>query len=135
MRAVGLYLALIAISAKGARLASGQISRNNDGCEKITIPMCENIPYSQTKYPNSLSKLMFYCYNVHIYTNLILLIQMLHFTGHNSQIEAAKEIHTYQPLVKINCSADIQLFLCSMYAPPCTILGKKFYSDFRFLFT
>ena len=56
MRAVGFYLALIAISAKGARVDSGQISRNNDGCEKITIPMCENIPYSQTKYPNSLSK-------------------------------------------------------------------------------
>ena len=66
--------------------------------------------------------------NVHINQH-ILLSQILHSLGHNSQIEAAKEIHTYQPLVKINCSADIQLFLCSMYAPPCTILGKKFDSD------
>ena len=57
MWAVGFYLALIAISAKGARVDSGQISRNNDGCEKITIPMCENIPYSQTKYPNNFGKL------------------------------------------------------------------------------
>ena len=72
--------------------------------------------------------------NVHINQH-ILLSQILHSLGHNSQIEAAKEIHTYQPLVKINCSADIQLFLCSMYAPPCTILGKKFDSDMRPFFT
>ena len=71
--------------------------------------------------------------NVHINQH-ILLSQILHSLGHNSQIEAAKEIHTYQPLVKINCSADIQLFLCSMYAPPCTILGKKLNSILRFLF-
>ena len=66
MRAVGLYLALVAISANGARLASGQISRNNDGCEKITIPMCENIPYHQTKYPNSLGELLLFCIRIYI---------------------------------------------------------------------
>merc|ERR1712223_920706 len=46
--------------------------------------------------------------------------------GNYEQDEAAKQIHQYQPLIKIKCSPDIQLFLCSMYAPfaQCPILDK-----------
>merc|ERR1711997_1058107 len=44
--------------------------------------------------------------------------------GNHEQDEAATQIHQYHPLIKIKCSADIQLFLCSMYAPLCTILDK-----------
>jgi len=39
--------------------------------------------------------------------------------GHQDQTEAMAELHPYSPLTKIQCSKDIQLFLCSMYAPPC----------------
>ena len=31
-------------------------------------------------------------------------------------------MHQFAPLVKIGCSPDIQLFLCSIYVPVCTIL-------------
>lgn len=35
---------------------------------------------------------------------------------------AALEVHQFIPLIKINCSPDLKLFLCSLYAPLCTIL-------------
>lgn len=37
-------------------------------------------------------------------------------------ILAALEVHQFIPLIKINCSPDLKLFLCSLYAPLCTIL-------------
>lgn len=70
----------------------------NSRCEPIIIPMCKDIPYNDTRFPNLM--------------------------GNNNQDEAATDIHNYHPLVKIQCSPDIQLFLCSMFAPLCTILDK-----------
>ena len=67
-------------------------------CEPITIPICREIPYNMTIFPNLM--------------------------GHTSQDEASSEAYQYFPLIKVNCSADIQLFLCSMYAPVCTILER-----------
>lgn len=32
------------------------------------------------------------------------------------------EVHQFFPLVKIDCSPDLNFFLCSLYAPLCTIL-------------
>ena len=65
-------------------------------CEPITIPFCTDIPYNKTIMPNLL--------------------------GHIKQDEAALEVHQFIPLVKINCSADLKFFLCTVYAPVCTIL-------------
>ena len=62
-------------------------------CEKIKIPLCENIGYNLTSMPNT-----FY---------------------HDTQEEAALEIHQFWPLVEINCSPDLRFFLCSIYAPVC----------------
>lgn len=62
-------------------------------CEEITIPMCLNIGYNQTRMPNELN--------------------------HESQEEAGLEVHQFWPLVEINCSKDLKFFLCSMYAPIC----------------
>ena len=62
-------------------------------CEKIKIPMCQNIGYNLTYMPN-----MF---------------------NHDTQEEATLEVHQFWPLVEIKCSPDLRLFLCSMYAPMC----------------
>lgn len=65
-------------------------------CQHITVPVCNGIAYNKTIMPNLL--------------------------GHQTQEEAGLEVHQYFPLVKINCSAQLQFFLCSVFVPVCTIL-------------
>lgn len=65
-------------------------------CEPITIEICQNIRYNQTIFPN-----------------------LLH---HANQEDAGPEIRQLAPLIKVNCSPDLKFFLCSVYAPVCTIL-------------
>lgn len=67
-------------------------------CELITIPLCEGIQYNTTIMPNLL--------------------------GHAKQEQAGLELHQYMPLVKIQCSPDLQIFLCSIFVPVCNILEK-----------
>ena len=67
-------------------------------CEKITIDLCKDIMYNETIMPNLLN--------------------------HAKQEDAGLEIHLFAPLVKVQCSPDLQFFLCTMYAPVCTILEK-----------
>ncbi|KAI1292107.1 Frizzled-1 [Halotydeus destructor] len=67
-------------------------------CEPITIQLCKDIRYNETIMPNLL--------------------------GHQKQEEAGQDVHQFFPLVKVQCSPDLQFFLCSMYAPVCTILEK-----------
>ncbi|XP_071943703.1 uncharacterized protein [Antedon mediterranea] len=62
-------------------------------CQPVTIPMCENLPYNMTTFPN--------------------------FLKHQSQEEAGAEIAQFLPLVNVECSEDLRFFLCMMYAPPC----------------
>lgn len=70
----------------------------NEKCETIIISLCKDVPYNQTVMPNLL--------------------------GHTRQEEAGMEVHQFVPLVKSNCSPDLQLFLCSVYVPVCTILDQ-----------
>ena len=65
-------------------------------CEPLTIPLCQGLEYNHTMFPNVLN--------------------------HISQEEAAFEVHQFFPFVKIGCSKDLALFLCSVYAPICTVL-------------
>ena len=67
-------------------------------CEPINIEACKNLPYDKTLFPNHL--------------------------GQKLQDEADRTMSQYHPLIQINCSADIKLFLCSMVAPVCTVLPK-----------
>ena len=69
------------------------VSSKDKKCEKIKIPMCQDIGYNLTYMPN-----MF---------------------NHDTQEEAALEVHQFWPLVEIKCSQDLRFFLCSMYAPMC----------------
>ena len=71
---------------------------HHNRCEPITISICKNIPYNMTIMPNLI--------------------------GHTKQEEAGLEVHQFAPLVKIGCSPDLQLFLCSLYVPVCTILEQ-----------
>lgn len=70
----------------------------HDRCQPITIPFCRDLQYNMTIMPNDL--------------------------GHQKQDDAGMEVHQYFPLVKVKCSPTLQFFLCSVYAPVCTILDK-----------
>ena len=65
-------------------------------CEPVTVPLCQDVGYNTTIYPNIL--------------------------GHRTQEQAAIEVSLYSPLVKAGCSKQLQLFLCSVYVPICTVL-------------
>ena len=65
-------------------------------CEPISVPMCRNLPYNLTRFPNLLN--------------------------HTSQEIANLEIHQFYPLVEVQCSPVLRLFLCSVYAPVCSVL-------------
>lgn len=62
-------------------------------CVPIEIPLCRNIGYNLTYMPNAFH--------------------------HETQEEAGLEVHQFYPLVEINCSEDLRLFLCSVYTPIC----------------
>ncbi|XP_035459798.2 frizzled-7 [Scophthalmus maximus] len=73
------------------------ISASRHGfCQPISIPLCTDIVYNHTIMPNLL--------------------------GHTTQEDALLAVHQFYPLVKVQCSADLKFFLCSMYAPVCTVL-------------
>jgi hypothetical protein len=57
----------------------------------LTVPMCKDIGYTMTQFPNSL--------------------------GHTRQHEAGLEAHQFYPLVKINCSEHLKEFICALYFP------------------
>ena len=62
-------------------------------CEAINVPMCKEVSYNQTVYPNLL--------------------------GHSTQEDAGREMHQFDSLVKTECSAHLRSFLCSVYTPEC----------------
>ena len=65
-------------------------------CQLITIPLCTDLPYTQTILPNLM--------------------------GHDNQEDAALGVRQFIPLLKTHCSPELKLFVCSSYVPVCTIL-------------
>lgn len=94
---VGVGFDMAAGSTVASSTLDGSLQQHNR-CEPITISICKNIPYNMTIMPNLI--------------------------GHTKQEEAGMEVHQFAPLVKIGCSADLQLFLCLLYVPVCTILER-----------
>lgn len=77
---------------------NGIIIPEHGFCQPISIPLCTDIAYNQTIMPN--------------------------LVGHYNQEDAGLEVHQFYPLVKVQCSPELKFFLCSMYAPVCTVLEK-----------
>ncbi|XP_028394710.1 frizzled-7-like [Dendronephthya gigantea] len=67
-------------------------------CEKIKIPFCKGLGYNTTIFPNNLDQ--------------------------DTQDEAKQSASEFTSLVKIQCSPEIALFLCALYAPVCTQMHK-----------
>ncbi|XP_067840258.1 frizzled-3 [Heptranchias perlo] len=67
-------------------------------CEPIALRMCHDLPYNMTFMPNLLN--------------------------HYDQQTAALAMEPFHPLVNLECSRDLQPFLCAMYAPICTEYGR-----------
>ncbi|CAI2314909.1 unnamed protein product [Caenorhabditis sp. 36 PRJEB53466] len=98
-----LFSVHLGFASADERLSSTSISSMHGfsttrKCEPITIPMCKNLDYNMTVFPN--------------------------LVGHVSQAEANPAISQFNPLIKVKCSEDIRLFLCTVYAPVCTVLEK-----------
>ncbi|XP_049609787.1 frizzled-7-A-like [Syngnathus scovelli] len=86
------------ISTGSAQEPKGFSIPEHGFCQSISIPLCTDIAYNQTIMPNLL--------------------------GHANQEDAGLEVHQFYPLVKVQCSPDLKFFLCSMYAPVCTVLEQ-----------
>ncbi|KAM3585711.1 uncharacterized protein V6R79_025128 [Siganus canaliculatus] len=96
---MGGVLVLVVLVQLGEAQYSKAVSVPEHGsCQTITIPLCTDLAYNQTILPNLL--------------------------GHSSQEDAGLEVHQFYPLVQVRCSADLRFFLCSMYAPVCTVLDR-----------
>ena len=67
-------------------------------CEPIDIALCKGLSYNRTIMPN--------------------------LAGHTRQSDAGLQINTFAPILQTQCSSDMQLFLCSVYAPVCTTLEE-----------
>lgn len=87
-----------ALHSSTALNGGGDTLAHHGRCEPITINLCMNIPYNETIMPNLMN--------------------------HQKQEDAGQEVHQYVPLVKMKCSPDLRFFLCTVYAPVCTIIEK-----------
>ncbi|KAM8846529.1 frizzled-3a isoform 1-T1 [Synchiropus picturatus] len=67
-------------------------------CEPITLRMCQDLPYNSTFMPNALN--------------------------HYDQQTAALAMEPFHPMVNLQCSPDLRMFLCALYAPVCTEYGR-----------
>ena len=75
---------------------------SDSSCEVLDIAMCKFTNYTSVRLPNEL--------------------------GHKTQNDARLELDHFKSLISTNCSADLQLFLCTLYAPICdTEKGPEFH--------
>ncbi|XP_023955213.2 frizzled-7-B [Bicyclus anynana] len=95
-----LFVYALSVITKSSRVTvnQGDTLPHHGRCEPITIQFCQQIQYNQTIFPNLLN--------------------------HAKQEDAGSEVHQYTPLIKVNCSPDLKFFLCSVFAPVCTILNE-----------
>jgi len=62
-------------------------------CERIDVSYCQNQGYNFTRMPNTF--------------------------GHIRQHLAKMQLDTFEALVDVNCSTELQFFLCAVYLPMC----------------
>ncbi len=73
------------------------LANPTSNCTSNLLAPCRGLGYNYTVYPNGFGQ---------------------------NQSEAEQELSLLVPLMKIQCSTYIQEFLCSLYAPVCTILER-----------
>ena len=94
------WMCILSLVAFGSIFAESDFSRQK--CEPLSIPLCTDVG---TQMGNATM------YNMTTYPNLL---------SHRNQEEAGLEVHQFFPLVKVECSKYLGLFLCSVYAPVCS---------------
>lgn len=69
-------------------------------CLPVILKFCQNhkIPYNYTVFPN--------------------------YIGHFSQLEAQLELEQFDALVDVQCYELVPLYLCSLFVPKCSSVGK-----------
>uniref|UniRef100_A0A4W5RL91 Frizzled-3 n=1 Tax=Hucho hucho TaxID=62062 RepID=A0A4W5RL91_9TELE len=67
-------------------------------CEPTTLRMCQGLPYNSTFMPNLLN--------------------------HYDQQTAALAMEPFHPMVNLQCSSELRMFLCALYTPVCTEYGR-----------
>lgn len=69
-------------------------------CLPVILKFCQNhkIPYNYTVFPN--------------------------YIGHFSQLEAQLELEQFDALVDVQCFELVPLYLCSLFVPKCSSVGK-----------
>ncbi|XP_061697565.1 frizzled-7-like [Syngnathoides biaculeatus] len=93
-----LVLSLGGLPFSHARRQGDRDRRELGSCQPIKIPLCTGVKYNLTISPTLL--------------------------GHTTQEEAAADLRHFDPLLEARCSADLVFFLCSVYAPVCTVLEE-----------
>ncbi|CAJ0922956.1 unnamed protein product, partial [Mesorhabditis belari] len=96
MRRLVYALLLALVGAQNSEIFRQPHIADPNRCEAITVSTCSELPYNTTHYPNLLN--------------------------HQNQKDAEAAIGQFQPLIKIKCSEDIKMFLCTVYVPVCTVL-------------
>uniref|UniRef100_A0AAZ3R5R3 Frizzled-3 n=1 Tax=Oncorhynchus tshawytscha TaxID=74940 RepID=A0AAZ3R5R3_ONCTS len=77
---------------------SPAISHSTFTCEPVGLRMCQDLPYNATFMPNLLN--------------------------HYDQKTAALAMEPFHPMVNLQCSEDLRMFLCALYAPVCMEYGR-----------
>ncbi|KAK1889063.1 Frizzled-3 [Dissostichus eleginoides] len=92
-----LSVSMVTVSVAIPMDAAGE-SHSLFTCEPITLRMCQGLPYNATYMPNILN--------------------------HYDQQTAALAMEPFHPMVNLQCSPDLRMFLCALYAPVCTEYGR-----------
>lgn len=79
-------------------------------CLPVIVKFCQNhkLPYNYTVFPN--------------------------YMGHFGQLEAQVELEQFDALVDVQCFELVPLYLCSLFVPKCSSIGKVRLRDCRWLF-
>jgi len=93
-----MMISVVAVLRSSSALHSGDPLAHHGRCAPITINLCMDIPYNETIMPNLMN--------------------------HQKQEDAGQEVHQFVPLIKMKCSPDLRFFLCTVYAPVCTIIER-----------
>uniref|UniRef100_W5MTD3 Frizzled-6 n=1 Tax=Lepisosteus oculatus TaxID=7918 RepID=W5MTD3_LEPOC len=87
---LSLGFTLICLEVMGVTPSWGHSSFT---CEPIKVHRCLGMPYNATLFPNLMD--------------------------HYDQDIAARKMEPFAPLIKMNCSAEVHLFLCQAFVPVC----------------